>query len=54
MNVGDPLLVLFPNLDHGGGGLLALIIHSYGTITKTSDKHVSLDLIRGQGCDARA
>jgi hypothetical protein len=54
MDVGDPLFVLFPDLNHGGGRLLALVIYAYGTITKASDEHISFDLIRGQGCDARA
>lgn len=48
MYIGDPLLVLFPDLYHGGRRFLALVIHADRTITKTRNEHIALDLVRCQ------
>ena len=45
VNVRDPLLVLFPHLDHGGSRFLTLIIHTYSAITKTGNENVAFDLV---------
>jgi hypothetical protein len=45
MNVGDPLSMLFPDLDHCVGRLLALIIDSDGTVTEAGNKDIPLDLV---------
>lgn len=50
--VCNPLLVLFPDLDHGGCRLLALIVNTNGTITKPSNKDITFDLVRCQGGNA--
>jgi hypothetical protein len=52
VHVGDPLLVLFPDLDHGSSGLLALVVNSNSTIAKTGYKDITLYLIRGKGGNA--
>jgi hypothetical protein len=52
MHVGDPLLVLFPDLDHGSCRLLPLVVDSNSTITETGHEDITLYLIRGEGCDA--
>jgi len=52
MYVGNPLLVLLPDFDHGSGRLLSLIVNTDRTITEASDKDIAFDLIRCQGGDA--
>ena len=51
VNVRDPLFVLPPNFDHGGGWLEALVEDSDGTVAETRNKDVTRYLIRGQGCN---
>jgi len=46
VHVGDPLFVLFPNLDHGSGRLLALVIDAHGAVAEAGDEDVAFDLIR--------
>lgn len=48
VNIGNPLLMLLPHFDHGTRRLLALIVNSHSSVTKTSNKHITLDLVRGQ------
>jgi hypothetical protein len=52
VHVGDPLLVLFPDFDHGSGRLLALVVNSNRTIAKTGYKDITLYLIRREGGNA--
>lgn len=53
VHVRDPLLVFFPDLDHGSCGFLALIVYTNGTITETSNEDVAFDLVRRQRRNAR-
>lgn len=54
VDVGDPLLVLTPNLDHGGCRLQSLVEDAYGTVTKACDEDVTSHLVRCQGRNARS
>lgn len=45
MNVGDPLLVIAPDLDHRGGRLQSLIKDTNGTVAKTGNKDVTGHLV---------
>ena len=54
MDIGDPLLVLTPDLDHGCGWFETLVEDTDGAITETRDENVASDLVRCQGCDAGA
>lgn len=49
----NPLLVFFPDLDHGSCRFLALVVHTNGTITETSNEDIAFDLVRCQRGDAR-
>lgn len=53
MDISDPLPVFLPDLYHSSRRLLALIVHTNGTVSKACDKYVSFNLIRSQGGDAR-
>jgi hypothetical protein len=54
VHVCDPLLVFFPDFDHGCCGLLALVVDADGAVAEAGDEDIAFDLIRGQRCDARA
>ena len=54
MYVRDPLLVFFPDLHHGSCRLLALIVHTNGTVAESSNEDVALNLVRGQRGNARS
>jgi hypothetical protein len=54
VSVGDPLLVLFPHLDHSRRGFLTLVIYTNGTIAEARNKHIALYLIGSEGRDARS
>lgn len=45
MNVGDPLLVLTPDFDHGCSRLQSLIKDTNSTITKASNKDIASHLV---------
>ncbi len=49
VDVGDPLFVLFPDLDHGCGGLLALVVDADCSVAETSYKDIAFDLVGCQG-----
>lgn len=45
VNIGDPLLVFFPDFDHCGGGFLTLIVHANGTVAEAGHEYVTFNLI---------
>ena len=45
VDVGDPLLVIAPDLDHRGGRLQSLIEDTNSTVTKTGNKDVTCHLV---------
>lgn len=45
MNVGDPLLMFTPDLDHRCGRLQSLIKDTNSTITKASNKDIASHLV---------
>jgi hypothetical protein len=53
VDISDPLLVFLPDLYHSSRRLLALVVHTNGTVSKARNKYVSFNLIRSQGGDAR-
>lgn len=54
VDIGDPLLVLTPDLDHGRGWFETLVKDTDGAITEACDENVASDLIRCQRRDAGA
>jgi len=45
MNIRDPLLMFFPDFDHGGRGFLALVVDADGAVAEAGDEDVALDLV---------
>lgn len=45
VDIGDPLFVLTPDLDHGCGRLQSLIEDTNGAVTKSSNKDVASYLV---------
>jgi hypothetical protein len=54
VHVCNPLLVFFPDFDHGGCGLLALVVDADCAVAEAGNEYVAFDLVRGERCDARA
>lgn len=54
MDIGNPLLMLTPNLDHGCSWLETLIEDTDGAIAEARDEDIASDLVRRQRCDTRA
>ncbi len=52
MDVGDPLPVLAPDLDHRRGGLEALVVDAHGAVAEAGREDLALDLVGGQRCHA--
>ena len=46
VDVGDPLLMLPPDLDHGRGGLQSLIKHPDRAVSESGHKYVPGHLVR--------
>jgi len=51
VDVGDPLLVLTPNFDHGSGGLESLVEDTHCSVTEAGDENISRNLIGCKGCN---
>lgn len=54
MHVRDPLLVVAPGLDHGGGGLEPLVEDAHDAVAEPGHEHVARHLVRGERGDAGA
>lgn len=52
VDIGNPLLMLTPNLDHRCSWLETLVKDTNGAITEARDENVASNLVRCQRCDA--
>lgn len=48
VDIRDPLLMLAPDLDHGGGRFQPLIEYTHGAISEASNEYVACNLVRSQ------